>query len=260
MTFGGNTFFKNTATVDNISGDVEKIRIGKNTIIRGKLLISSYGGDIKIGDNVYIGVNSNIWSGDKIVIGDDVLISHDVNIIDTNSHEFDYNLRSKSYKEMIIYGHPKDKGSIETGQIIIENNVWISFGVSVLKNVTQKKELSTKSIDEFVQSHSDYYLNVLNDYYHKLLERDNTLLLRYEDMVKDYEFFLTTILEFIDVTLIDYQPIIKSKFKVSFDLQENKLKHVRKATPGEYRGKLDSKTIEFLNLNFQKILKGLGYD
>lgn len=160
----------------------------------------------------------------------------------------------EKYKIIVLVRDPRD--------VLVSS--YYSYKFSHLniskKNVTQKKELSTKSIDEFVQSHSDYYLNVLNDYYHKLLERDNTLLLRYEDMVKDYEFFLTTILEFIDVTLIDYQPIIKSKFKVSFDLQENKLKHVRKATPGEYRGKLDSKTIEFLNFKFQKILKGLGYD
>ena len=135
VTFGDNTFFKNSASVDNISGYIKKIRLGKNTIVRGKLLIAAYGGEIEIGDNVYIGENSNIWSGDKIVIGDDVLISHGVNIIDTNSHEVDYVERSISFKKMLAYGHSKEKGSIETGQIIIENNVWISFGVSVLKNV-----------------------------------------------------------------------------------------------------------------------------
>lgn len=133
--FGDNTFFKNTASIDNISCSIKKIRIGKNTIVRGKLLIAAYGGDIEIGDNVYIGKNSNIWSGEKIVIGDDVLISHDVNIIDTNSHEIDYIERSLSFKKMLLDGHSKEKGSIETGQIIIENNVWISFGVSILKNV-----------------------------------------------------------------------------------------------------------------------------
>lgn len=136
VVFGEKTFFKSTASIDNISKKRDNIIIGENTIIRGKLLVTNYGGKIEIGNNVYIGIGSNVWSGESIKIGNDVLISHNVNIIDTNSHEINYKERSINYKKMLLVGHPSTQGAIETDKIIIESHSWISFGVSILKGVT----------------------------------------------------------------------------------------------------------------------------
>jgi len=52
-----------TASVQNMPGHPERIRIGKGTFIAGKLQIFNYGGEIKIGNNTYIGEDSRIWSG-----------------------------------------------------------------------------------------------------------------------------------------------------------------------------------------------------
>jgi len=127
--------FTLTAKVENISKNIHNINIGKNSIIEGRLCVFKYGGRISIGENTYIGAGTNIWSGEFLEIGNHVLISHNVNIIDTNSHELNYIERAARYEALIKYGHPKDKASIITGNIIIEDYAWINFGVTILKNV-----------------------------------------------------------------------------------------------------------------------------
>jgi len=133
--YGKGVRFTNTAKVENLSQNASDIVIGDNTIIEGKLLIFKFGGKIQIGKNSYVGLNSNIRSGERISIGHNVLISHNVNIIDTNSHEIDYKERALNYNKFLSKGMAKEKGNVFTGAIIIEDHVWISFGVAILKNV-----------------------------------------------------------------------------------------------------------------------------
>lgn len=127
--------FTSTASVENISKCKNNIYIGAYAFIRGKLVVFNYGGKITIGDYVYVGTGSNIWSGESVTIGNHVLISHNVNIIDTNSHELDSIERAERYVSLLKNGHSKDKTSIITGRIIIEDHAWISFGATILKNV-----------------------------------------------------------------------------------------------------------------------------
>jgi acetyltransferase-like isoleucine patch superfamily enzyme len=114
----------------------ENIVIGRNTHIRGQLLVFKYGGNIKIGSDCYVGDGSRIWSGESVTIGNNVLISHNVSIVDTNAHEINHFERSERYKELIKNGPWEHKGSITTSPVIINDYVWISFGVIVLKGVT----------------------------------------------------------------------------------------------------------------------------
>lgn len=133
---GAKTKFYEGSEVINLQSNPLKIEIGSNTHIRGKILIYPYGNGITIGDNSYIGENSIIRAADNIQIGNNVLIAHNVTIIDTNSHEIDYQVRAESYEKMIENGHPQDKGDVETAPIIIMDNAWISYNVCVLKGVT----------------------------------------------------------------------------------------------------------------------------
>jgi acetyltransferase-like isoleucine patch superfamily enzyme len=148
--------FYSTAKVVNCSLKPEQIKIGINAHIQGELLVFAYGGSIEIGNNCFVGENSRIWSGEKIVIGSHVLISHNVNIIDTNSHELDHMLRAQGFKKLIEEGHPKEKESILTAPIIIEDYAWISFNVVILKGVKIGKgaiigagSVVTKDVEEF---------------------------------------------------------------------------------------------------------------
>ena len=127
--------FTSSAKVENISKDKQNIKIGKGTLIEGRLVVFNNGGIIDIGSNCYIGAGTNIWSGEHVKIGNNVLISHNVNIIDTNSHEIDYLERIENYNKNRIDGYSKEKGNVITEKIIIKDYVWISFNVSILKGV-----------------------------------------------------------------------------------------------------------------------------
>ena len=129
------TRFYPEAVIENLSKNIEKINIGSNCHIRGKIKIFPYSSGLVIGNNCYIGENTQIISGDKITIGNNVLISHNVNIIDTNSHELNPMERSQSFIRLLKEGHAKEKGAVITKSIVIGNNVWINFNSVILKGV-----------------------------------------------------------------------------------------------------------------------------
>lgn len=130
-----NSRFYRYSAVDNFCQINKNIVVGERTHIRGQLLTFSFGGNINIGSNCYIGENTRVWSGEHIIIGNNVLISHNVNIMDTNSHEINHLERAEGFEKLIKYGHQKEKGSILTAPVIIEDYAWISFNASILKGV-----------------------------------------------------------------------------------------------------------------------------
>ena len=75
-------------------------------------------GDFSIGDS-YINADSKIVCIDKIEIGDNCAIGWDVQLIDSNRHE----LRIDGNKTK------------ETGEILIEDDVWIGHNVIIKKDV-----------------------------------------------------------------------------------------------------------------------------
>jgi acetyltransferase-like isoleucine patch superfamily enzyme len=148
--------FYEGARVFNFLNDQSKIRIGKNTYVRGELMLLGYGGSINIGDDCFIGEGSKIWSGESLSIGNNVLISHNVSIVDTNAHELNHIERAKRYKDLIANGQWNSKGSIITSPIIIKDYAWINFGVVILKGVTIGKgaivaanAVVTKDVSDF---------------------------------------------------------------------------------------------------------------
>lgn len=126
------------ATIENNLNDKDRINIGNNSHIRGRLLIYGHDGRISIGDWCYIGIRSEIWSMNSITIGNRVLISHNVNIIDGTAHSLDANERHLHFKNIIEKGHPRTSAElpgVKSSPIIIEDDVWINFGVTILKGV-----------------------------------------------------------------------------------------------------------------------------
>ena len=127
------------ASIENISGDARQINIGANSFVRGRLLIYGHGGSIKLGEWCYIGVRSEIWSMESVTIGDRVLIAHDVNINDGSAHSLDPMERHLHYQKIRTVGHPRtwdELPGIHAAPIVIEDDVWISFGVTILQGVT----------------------------------------------------------------------------------------------------------------------------
>jgi acetyltransferase-like isoleucine patch superfamily enzyme len=125
--------------IENIRGGKEWIRVGERSFLRGRLLTYGHGGEISIGDWCYLGVRSEIWSMNKVTIGNRVLISHDVNINDGSGHSINPQERHEHFKKIILKGHPRTESELhglKSAQIVIEDDVWISFGVIILPGVT----------------------------------------------------------------------------------------------------------------------------
>lgn len=133
---GMNSVIYNDAVIENLKKDKNSILIGENTHIRGELVIWPYAQILSIGNNSFVGRGSVIRAGEKILIGNNVLISHNVTIIDSDSHEINHIERADSFLNMIKLGHPQNPGNVVTSPIIIQDHVWISYGVAVLKGVT----------------------------------------------------------------------------------------------------------------------------
>ena len=126
------------AVIDNIRGKPEFIVMGSKSFCRGRLLTYAHGGRISIGNWCYIGSRTEIWSMESIEIGNRVLISHDVNIHDGTAHSIDPTERHAHFRHIIEKGHPSttdDIPGVYSSPVVIEDDVWISFGVTILRGV-----------------------------------------------------------------------------------------------------------------------------
>lgn len=126
------------AVISNPTKDKSRIQIGENCFIEGKLLTFPHGGNIRIGNWCYVGRRTEIWSMESVVIGNRVFISHNVNIIDTTAHSRNAKERHEHFRKIQNSGHPEkaeDLPGVFWSPIIIEDDVWISFGVSILRGV-----------------------------------------------------------------------------------------------------------------------------
>ena len=127
-----------SANFINLSKRKNLINIGKETNVRGELLIMEMGGEINIGEYCFIGAGSKIWSRDKINIGNRVLISHNVNIHDNISHSLDPEDRHKEFLHIFCNG-PLLQNNCNSKEINIGDDVWIGFNATILKGVTVGK-------------------------------------------------------------------------------------------------------------------------
>lgn len=126
------------ALIENLSKDPKRITIDKNSYVRGRLLVYKHAGQIAIGEWSYIGVRTEIWSMHSINIGNRVLIAHDVNIHDGTAHSLDKDERHEHFRRIVTSGHPHNSAllpGVTSAPIVIEDDVWISFGVTILKGV-----------------------------------------------------------------------------------------------------------------------------
>lgn len=126
------------AIVENLQARREAIIVGANSHIRGRLLVYAHGGRIRIGRWCYVGVRSEIWSMASITIGNRVLISHDVNVHDGTAHSLDAAERHAHFRRIVEEGHPcasDEIPGVRAAPVVIEDDVWISFGVTILSGV-----------------------------------------------------------------------------------------------------------------------------
>lgn len=61
------------------------------------------------------------------------MIAHNVNIFDNNSHPKDAHLRHEDF--MLNFSNGMQQYDLQSKEIIIEDDVWIGFNVTILKGV-----------------------------------------------------------------------------------------------------------------------------
>ena len=128
-------FVSHTARIRNALGDSSQIVIGKNSHIRGELMIFGHGGRISIGEWCYVGVGTRVWSSASIDIGNRVLISHSVNIFDNLTHPLKAADRHEQAKQIFTSGHPREI-SLDEQPVRIGDDAWIGACAMVLRGVS----------------------------------------------------------------------------------------------------------------------------
>jgi acetyltransferase-like isoleucine patch superfamily enzyme len=107
--------------------------IGENCILNCYFSFDRPEAQITIGRGSYIG-NSHLVAAEHIIIGNDVVISWDTTIVDHNSHSLDWRQRANDVAEW--HQGKKNWSGVGILPVTIEDNVWIGFGVTILKGVT----------------------------------------------------------------------------------------------------------------------------
>jgi acetyltransferase-like isoleucine patch superfamily enzyme len=133
------TVLSSSHLIHNQWGNPKQILVGGNCLIGGNLRIISRQGQIRLGNSCHIGEGSELWSATEILIGDRVLIAQNVTICDSSVHSKDAKQRSLEFHAIFRGDLEKMNENIkgvESSPIIIEDDVWISFGVTILKGVT----------------------------------------------------------------------------------------------------------------------------
>jgi acetyltransferase-like isoleucine patch superfamily enzyme len=121
LIIGNNTYIEDDAKIRIREGG--NIKIGDNCEILDGALISTYGGNITIGNNCSINPYTMIFGTGGVTIGNNVLIAAQCMIVPVN-HNFD-----QRHIPISEQGH-NAKG------ILIEDDVWIGHGCSILDGVT----------------------------------------------------------------------------------------------------------------------------
>lgn len=118
---GHNVTIKKSTVIETKSGGT--ITIGNNTEFLENVIVQTYGGNIVIGDNCSINAGTIIYGHGNTTIGNNVLIAGGCMIIPTNHVFIDKNTP-------IMYQGLKNE------PIVIEDDVWIAHGCSILAGVT----------------------------------------------------------------------------------------------------------------------------
>jgi acetyltransferase-like isoleucine patch superfamily enzyme len=106
------------------------INIGEYCILNGEMVIAGRSNQIErpllnIGSKVYMGFSIQIYIGSQISIGDNCYIADACILRGYTGHPIDPEARKK--------GLPEEENGY--GDIILENNVWLGYGVKVNHNV-----------------------------------------------------------------------------------------------------------------------------
>jgi len=123
-----------------------------------------------------------------------------------------------------------------------------------------REQVRRMSVDEFVLSEMNSYCERYRVYMKHLVNLDNVLVTKYEDLTSDFPTWLDSVLSFFSLSCKDStREALISEATDTEDMKENKMHHKRQVTPGDHRRKLKPETIARLNTELSDILSDYGY-
>ncbi|MEQ9880385.1 acyltransferase [Pectobacterium aroidearum] len=124
-------------------GKNNRVVIGSESMIGCEFVFESDEGMITIGNRSFINAGTKLISRTGIDIGNNVTIAWGCTIYDHNSHSLSYLSRRKDIEKQLSdyrsgknFIHSKDWSTVKSRKIIIEDDAWIGFGVTILNGVT----------------------------------------------------------------------------------------------------------------------------
>lgn len=112
-----------------------------------------------------------------------------------------------------------------------------------------REKVGSRTVDDYVLEEYPMWLERYELYVDNLLNRPNVLLLKFEDMVTDFDEWMDHLFNFVDLD-VDRSVLarVERKFKEKSRPLQNR------------RANLEPETIEILNDKFERVIQGLGYD
>jgi len=120
----------------------------------------------------------------------------------------------------------------------------------------RRQQAQNQTIDEYVLKSSEKLYSIYTDYMQHLLKKNTQVYVcRYEEMISDFETWLTGLLDYAE---LEITPELKQQFiaehQAKTPQKEDPKQHLRKGKTGDYKTKLQTETIDNLNIKFKEIL------
>lgn len=166
------------------------------------------------------------------------------------------NFSLRKFKKILLVRDPRD--ILVSHYFSMKNSHVIPQGEMGNKLLEHRQAIQDMNINEYVLNKAESFLRIFQSYIN--IEDDLLKVFRYEDIVFDKSNWMQNILNFLDLDLPTAKIELIAKNHDIFPEKETPDSHIRKVTPGDYKAKLDPKTISILNEVFREVLNRYGYD
>ena len=109
------------------------LRVGKGSLLCGVKLAVGENGYIELGEDCYL-AEAAFMCEERITLGNRVVIAAQVSIADSDFHPLDRALRAQDCVA-IAPGESGVRPLVRTSPVILEDDVWVGFGATLLKGV-----------------------------------------------------------------------------------------------------------------------------